>query len=45
MIVEKSIYETGINPTTDDSVITLSTCATSEGSSRFIVHAIPTKID
>lgn len=44
-IVEKSLYITGINPTQDDSVITLSTCATAEGSSRFIVHAISTKIN
>lgn len=39
MILEKSMYKTSINPTVNDSMITLSTCATAEGSSRFIVHA------
>jgi sortase B len=38
MITEKSIYNIGIKTTEDDSVVTLSTCASAEGSSRFIVH-------
>lgn len=45
MITEKSIYNTKIKPTVDDLVITLSTCATAEGSSRFIVHAKVKKIE
>lgn len=39
MITEKSIYNTEIIPTVDDLVITLSTCSSAEGSSRFIVHS------
>lgn len=45
MIIERSIYNTGIKPTTDDLVVTLSTCATAEGSTRFIVHAKVEKIE
>lgn len=45
MIIEKSIYNTGIKPTGDDLVVTLSTCATAEGTIRFIVHAKVEKIE
>ncbi len=44
-IIEKSIYNTGIKITEDDLVVTLSTCATAEGSNRFIVHAKLEKIE
>lgn len=37
-ITDSSLYDTGVNVNKDDSVITLSTCASS-GEDRFVVHA------
>lgn len=38
MIKDKSIYDTGINLTENDLVVTLSTCTSTEENNRFIVH-------
>lgn len=39
MIQEYSSYDTGVKVTTDDSIVTLSTC-TSNPDNRFLVHAV-----
>lgn len=38
-IKSKSIYDFGIDVTTDDKILTLSTCADSAGTKRLVIHA------
>lgn len=39
-VVGASLYDTGVKPTVDDSVLTLSTCTGNGHSKRLIVHAL-----
>lgn len=38
-IKEKSLYDTGVDVTTDDSILSLSTCADSSRDTRYALHA------
>lgn len=38
-IVSKSIYDTGVNVTTDDRILTLSTCSYEFDNARLVIHA------
>ncbi len=42
-IYESSYRDTGVTATKDDKIITLSTCGTTSGEERFVVHAV--KVD
>lgn len=37
---KRSLFDTGINPTSTDSVVTLSTCVVGNDSYRFVVHGV-----
>lgn len=40
MTKENSLYDTGVEVTTDDTVITLSTCTSASDEHRFVVHGV-----